>query len=79
MIIAESRASTSPSVYVDFQGLRASDDCGSTSIPSTTVAFAPGELSTMTGQIGNEYATPQAFNPKDLPCPPYSIMVGFSP
>lgn len=43
--------STSPSVYVNFHSLRATDDCGprgsQTVVTSTMIAFAPGELSTM--------------------------------
>ncbi|KAL8794952.1 MAG: hypothetical protein Q9195_002534 [Heterodermia aff. obscurata] len=65
---------TSPSIYVGFKGLRGGDNCGSTSIPTTTVAFDPGELSTIVGPVEVAFSSSKVFNPADLPCPPQSVM-----
>ncbi|KAL8785001.1 MAG: hypothetical protein Q9195_008812 [Heterodermia aff. obscurata] len=65
---------TSPSIYVNFQGLNAGDYCGTTSISSTMLAFSAGELSTIIGPVGHRFSSSRAFNPGDLPCPPQSIM-----
>ena len=71
--------STSPSIYVKFQTLQASDACGpiglTDSILSTIVAFDPGELSTFIGSPEVGATRISAFNVADLPCPPQSIMV----
>ncbi|KAG7009612.1 hypothetical protein G7Y79_00002g007270 [Physcia stellaris] len=72
---------TSPSVYVNFIGLQAKDDCGplrtASSMYTTMIAFDADELSTVVGG-GNIYFQMQKlapFNVADLPCPPQSIMV----
>ena len=71
--------STSPSVYANFHGLRATDSCGGIIISSTMIAFAPDELATIAGPLAfdNEgLYTTKNFDFKDLPCPPQSVMVG---
>ena len=68
--------STSPSIYINFLGLHAGDNCGTTSISSTMMAFSQEELSTIAGHV-ERFASSQQFNPADLPCPPPSIMVGY--
>ena len=70
---------TSPSVYVAFYSLSATDMCGSrgNSISSTMLAFAPGELSTVQGHLwggGSQNQKTKVFNFADLPCPPYDVM-----
>ena len=71
---------TSPSIYVNFYSLSATDSCGyrGTTIDSTLIAFAPGELSTVATAMYSalEYAvTPgSVYNFNDLPCPPMSVM-----
>lgn len=63
--------STSPSVYVVFPSIIASDGCeliGSTYADITT-SFAPGALSTIRPTDNSTYA----FNFADLPCPPASV------
>lgn len=85
-------SSTSPSIYVDFYSLSATDSCGLLGpvITSTLLSFAPGELSTIGQPIANlnddfnlgHYLLTniQPFNFADLPCPPYSVMVSpFAP
>lgn len=83
--------STSPSVYANFMGILASDNCGSTTLESTMLSFAPGELKTIVGPIrvdkqdNYEVKTKanytgamwasRPFDFRDLPCPPQSIMV----
>lgn len=74
-MLSEYSSSTSPSVYVNFHGLNAGDDCGTTYISSAILAFSQEELSTIAGQV-QRFASSQQFNPGDLPCPPQSIMVG---
>lgn len=72
--------STSPSIYVNFHGLNAGDNCGTTYISSTMIAFSREELSTIAGQPGGKgFESSQQFNAADLPCPPQSIMVGQAP
>lgn len=66
--------STSPSVYIKFPSLMALDSCGplgpQTTI-ATTLAFAPGELSTYQGFcIAHCNATAFPFDPADMPCGP---------
>ena len=74
---------TSPTIYVAFTSLEASDGCGLRgigTIPTTTLAFSPGELSTVEGHLlGPHYSSPgpsatKVFNFADLPCPPQSVM-----
>lgn len=70
---------TSPSVYVAFYSLSATDVCGirGKTISSTMLAFAPGELSTVQGHLwggGNQVKSTKVFNFADLPCPPQSVM-----
>ena len=71
---------TSPSIYVDFYSLSASDSCGQrgTTINSTLLAFAPGELSTvataMYFAIISDVTPGSVYNFNDLPCPPMSVM-----
>ena len=64
--------SVSPSVYVDFGDVSASNDCGQVGsvYDSVRIVFAPGELST-SGYVSE--APPQSFNFGDLPCVPFSI------
>ena len=73
--------STSPSVYANFHGIEATDQCGGVVILSTMIAFAPGELVTIAGPLaianggGPSAWSTKSFNFKDLPCPPQSVMV----
>ena len=77
-------SSTSPSIYVNFYSLSATDDCGYVGgkqeiIESTILAFEPGELSTVAGPLvsfvnGKDKAT-SVYDFADLPCPPTSVMV----
>ena len=71
---------TSPSIYVDFYSLSATDSCGyrGATINSTLLAFAPGELSTvataMYAAINSDTTSGSVYNFNDLPCPPMSVM-----
>ena len=71
---------TSPSIYVDFYSLSATDSCGyrGTTIDSTLLVFAPGELSTVATAMYaalEESITPgSVYDFNDLPCPPTSVM-----
>ena len=80
---------TSPSIYVDFYSLSATDSCGAVGggsngvVTSTLIAFAPGELSTFAAPL-NEWlhgmqpgleSSIVPYNFADLPCPPYETMV----
>ena len=81
--------STSPSIYVNFYSLTASDLCGpvgggpSGVIISTLIPFAPGELSTFAAPLNEWLHGMQPglrslivpYNFADLPCPPYETMV----
>lgn len=64
--ITNNRCSTSPSVYVAFSSLYATGLCGEvgTEIPSTTLGFAPGALSTALA-VYNEYAWAGGYNLPD--------------
>ena len=67
--------STSPSLYIKFPSLEAADGCGSlgiSSFTSATLAFAPGELSTLVNWCPGHGCTTslQAFDPADMPCGP---------
>lgn len=59
---------TSPSIYVIFPVISATNKCGQLGhvYTSLTESFAPGELSTVDG-LSFTYG---AFNAEDLPCPP---------
>lgn len=59
---------TSPSIYVIFPVISATNECGQLGhvYTSLTESFAPGELSTIDG-LSFTYG---AFNAGDLPCPP---------
>lgn len=62
--------SQSPSVYVVFESIKASDGCkqiGPT-FADKTLAFAPGVLSTVV-----DGTITQSFNFGDLPCPPATV------
>lgn len=70
---------TSPSVYVAFYSLSATDRCGfrGKTVSSTMLAFAPGELSTVQGHLwggGAQIKSTRVFDFADLPCPPQSVM-----
>ena len=70
---------TSPSIYVAFYSLSATDACGlrGDKIESTMLAFAPGELSTVQGHLwsgGVQHQKTKVFDFADLPCPPYDVM-----
>ena len=60
--------STSPSIYLNLQGLSVEDACRSTVFASTMLAFQPGELSTIVGQVVQKVSTSQQYNPADLSC-----------
>ncbi|MCJ1287667.1 mucin 5B, oligomeric mucus gel-forming [Xylographa opegraphella] len=73
---------TSPSIYVAFPTVSAVDGCGLVGPPVTslTLAFAPGELSTIANQNpGPGVRTSLAFDPADMPCGPHSGANGFLP
>ncbi|MCJ1388752.1 Muc22p [Xylographa bjoerkii] len=73
---------TSPSIYVAFPTVSGVDECGLVGPPITglTLAFAPGELSTITNQNpGPVPGSTVAFNPADLPCGPVNGTNGFLP
>ena len=80
--ILDGHTFTSPSVYVAFTDLKASDLCGYRgigTIHSTLLAFTPGELSTVQGAIFAPVYNPpkpvtKVFDFADLPCPPRSVM-----
>ena len=71
---------TSPSIYVNFYSLSATDSCGyrGATIDSTLIAFAPGELSTvataMYAALEHAVTLGSVYNFNDLPCPPMSVM-----
>lgn len=72
----------SPSIYIAFTSLWATDQCGwlGSVIPVTTMAFAPEDVSTVEGRIlAPAFDKPFKFSTKrfnfaDLPCPPRSVM-----
>ncbi|MCJ1436806.1 hypothetical protein MMC27_006188 [Xylographa pallens] len=73
---------TSPSIYVAFPTVSAVDGCGLVGAPVTslTLAFAPGELSTIANQNpGPGVRTSLAFDPADMPCGPRNGENGFLP
>ena len=80
--VVDGHTFTSPSIYVAFTDLKASDLCGYRgigTIHSTLLAFTPGELSTVQGAIFTPVYNPpkpvtKVFNFADLPCPPRSVM-----
>ena len=72
-------SSTSPSVYIGFPLVSASDDCGPVgpTFTSLTLAFAPGELSTMLyygappdDPYGMSAVSSRVLDTNDLPCGP---------
>lgn len=81
--------STSPSIYLNFYSLSATNSCGPLGggpkgiITSTLIAFAPGELSTLALPLNQwehefqpdltKYSASYSF--ADLPCPPYDTVV----
>ena len=70
---------TSPSVYVAFYSLSATDMCGlrGNKVNSTMLAFAPGELSTVQGHLwsgGVQNQKTKVYDFADLPCPPFDVM-----
>ena len=73
---------TYPSVYVAFPLVKAIDGCGTIgpSITSLTLAFAPGELSTVSGNNpGPIQGSTVAFNSADMPCGPENGTNDFLP
>ena len=80
IVTSGSHTFTSPSIYVNFYSLSATDSCGyrGTTIDSTLVAFAPGELSTvataMYPAIESGITSGSVYNFDNLPCPPMSVM-----
>ena len=62
--------SVSPSVYVVFESIKASDGCNQVgpTFASKTATLPPGELSTIAPD-----GTTQSYNFADLPCPPASL------
>ena len=80
VVTSGSHTFTSPSIYVNFYSLSATDSCGyrGTSINSTLIAFAPGELSTVATAmypVLQSTITPgSVYNFDNLPCPPMSVM-----
>lgn len=74
--MSKNRFSTSPSIYVNFQGLNAGDACGTTYTSSTMIAFSSEELSTIAGHI-KRFTSSQQFNSADLSYPPQSIMIEY--
>jgi len=63
---------------VVFHGVSATDGCGrrGSSHGPITLAFAPGELSTVEGEFGadDRFLQTKPFDFADLPCPPQSVM-----
>ena len=76
--------STSPSIYVRFPTVIASDACGFIGSPSTsiTLAFSPGELSTFVWepyQSTSSQTYTSALDTSDLPCGPWNGTQKFLP
>ena len=74
--------STSPSIYVAFPSIGGLDGCGQvgSGITSLTLAFAPGELSTVTNaNPGPVPGSTVVFDPADMPCGPNNGTNGFLP
>ncbi|KAM0794421.1 hypothetical protein BDR22DRAFT_875835 [Usnea florida] len=80
IVTSGSHTFTSPSIYVNFYSLSATDRCGyrGTAINSTLLAFAPGELSTvataMYPALESAMTPGSVYNFDNLPCPPMSVM-----
>ena len=80
IVTSGSHTFTSPSIYVNFYSLSATDSCGyrRSSVNSTMIAFAPGELSTVATAmypVLESAITPgSVYNFDNLPCPPMSVM-----
>lgn len=80
IVTSGSHTFTSPSIYVNFYSLSATDSCGyrGNNINSTLVAFAPGELSTvataMYPALESNITPASIYNFDNLPCPPMSVM-----
>ena len=81
-MMTEHSHSTSPSIFVAFPSIVGSDGCGQvgSAITSLTLAFAPGELSTVTNaNPGPVPGTTIIFNPADMPCGPNNGTNDFLP
>jgi len=72
---------TSPSIYVAYHDISASNFCGQVGPKHTsiTLSFQPGQLSTLEYSpglfgFGGGGGTPQPFDLKNLPCPPQSLI-----
>lgn len=71
----------SPSIYVAYHDISASDLCGQVGPKHTsiTLSFEPGQLSTLDYSpglfgFGGNGGTPKPFDLKNLPCPPQSLI-----
>ena len=76
--------STSPSIYVRFPTVSASDACGfiGSALTSITLAFSPGELSTFVWELYMSTSTQtytSALDTADLPCGPWNGTDKFLP
>ncbi len=76
--------STSPSIYVRFPAVSASDACGivGSAVTSITLAFAPGELSTFVWEDYEKTSSQtftSALDTADLPCGPWNGTDKFLP
>ena len=84
IVTQDGQTFTSPSVYVAFYNLSATDRCGhlgrTNVVSSTLLAFRPGELSTYAEplksviNLGGNVESSSSYNFEDLPCPPMSVM-----
>lgn len=72
---------TSPSIYVAYHDISASNSCGQVGSKHTsiTLSFQPGQLSTIDYSpglfgFGGNPGKPKSFDLKNLPCPPQSLI-----
>lgn len=72
---------TSPSIYVAYHDISASNSCGQVGSKHTsiTLSFQPGQLSTIDYSaglfgFGGNPGQPKPFDLKNLPCPPQSLI-----
>lgn len=74
-------SSTSPSIYVKFPTVSATDDCGliGSAVTSITLAFSLGELSTLSWDDKALTAGTSALDTADLPCGPWNGTDHFLP